>query len=220
MRHFGVELHAVEAAHLVGHAGNRAGVGAGHELEARRQLGDLVAVAHPDLEHAVAFGGVKVGQVFEQGGVSTCTHFGVTKLTLATALHLTAKLLRHGLHAVANAQHRQAQLEHRCRGLVGVVLIDAGGAARENHAPQLAVGGVAAQPRVADVAGVDLAVNVRFAYAPGNQLRELRAEVENENFLVLHGRGSDKATKCHRPSPWTAGRPGGFNRPGSSGLLW
>jgi hypothetical protein len=64
VRHFGVELHGVEAARFVGHAGDRAAVGAGHQLEARRQLGDLVAVAHPHLQHAVAFGVVKSAMPF------------------------------------------------------------------------------------------------------------------------------------------------------------
>ena len=52
MRDFGMELHRVEAARLVGHAGDRAGLGRGHQLEARRHRDHLVAVAHPDLEHA------------------------------------------------------------------------------------------------------------------------------------------------------------------------
>jgi hypothetical protein len=59
VRHLGVELHRVVAARLVGHAGDRAARRAGHQLEAGRQRGDLVAVAHPHLEHAVAFGRAK-----------------------------------------------------------------------------------------------------------------------------------------------------------------
>ena len=59
VRDLGMELHAVVAARFVGHAGDRAARRAGHQLEARRQRGDLVAVAHPDLEHAVALGGVR-----------------------------------------------------------------------------------------------------------------------------------------------------------------
>ena len=49
VRHLGVELHAVEAPLLVGHAGDRAGVGGGHQLEAGGHLRHLVAVAHPHL---------------------------------------------------------------------------------------------------------------------------------------------------------------------------
>jgi len=55
VRHLGMELHAVEAPRFIGHAGDRARLGRGHELEAGGQLGDLVAVAHPHAQHAVAF---------------------------------------------------------------------------------------------------------------------------------------------------------------------
>ena len=66
VRDFGVELHGVELVVFVGHAGDRAGRRGRHQLEARRQRGDLVAVAHPDLEHAVAFVRREVGQAVEQ----------------------------------------------------------------------------------------------------------------------------------------------------------
>ena len=55
---------------LVGHAGDGAAGGAGHELEAFGQGRDLVAVAHPHLQHAVAFGGVEVLDAVQQPGVA------------------------------------------------------------------------------------------------------------------------------------------------------
>jgi hypothetical protein len=53
--------------------------------------------------------------------------FGKTELALGGAFHLAAQLLRHGLHAVADAEHRHAQLENRCgaRGLPASV-VDSG----------------------------------------------------------------------------------------------
>jgi hypothetical protein len=33
---------------------------------------------------------------------------------------------------------------------------------------------------------MDFAKNMGFAHAPGNQLSDLGAEIENEDFLVLH----------------------------------
>src|SRR2546422_7142214 len=50
VRHLGMELHAVEAPRFIGHAGDRARLGRGHELEAGGQRGDLVAVARSE-EH-------------------------------------------------------------------------------------------------------------------------------------------------------------------------
>ena len=39
-------------------------------------------------------------------------HFGVTELAVICVTHLPAQLLRHSLHAVADAQHRNAEPEH------------------------------------------------------------------------------------------------------------
>ncbi len=119
MRDLGMELHAVEAALLIRHRRDRAGVGGSHQLEPRRQLRDLVAVAHPDLEHAVAFRRAQVLDVFQQPGVAARPDFGVAELAHASRLDPAAELLGHGLHPVADAQHRHAQVEHRRRRLAG-----------------------------------------------------------------------------------------------------
>ncbi len=123
MRDFRVELHAVEAALLIGHRGDRAGLGGGHQLEARRHLGDFVAVAHPDLEHAVTFGRAQVLDAVEQPGMAARADLGRAELTHPPRLHATAQLLRHGLHAVADAQHRNAEPEHRLRRLAGRLVV-------------------------------------------------------------------------------------------------
>ena len=114
---------------------------------------------------------------------------GVAELALVAAFDLAAELERHRLHAVADAQHRHAQLEHGLRRLVRGLLVHAGVAARQDHALQAPVGGVLADAGVADVAGMDLAVDVRLAHAAGDQLRDLGAEVEDEDLVVLHGSG-------------------------------
>ena len=142
----------------------------------------------------MAFGRVKVLNAVQQLGVAARTHFGVAKFALVAALHLAAQLLGHGLHAVANAQHGQAQLEHGI-GRAVVHLVHAGVAAREDDALELAVPGPVAHPVAAHVAGVDFAVHMRFADAAGDELRDLRAEVEDEDFLVLHGDGPPQKVK-------------------------
>jgi hypothetical protein len=40
-----------------------------------------------------------------------------------------------------------------------------------------------------DVVGMQLAIHLLLAHAAGDQLRDLRAEVEDEDFLVGHGAG-------------------------------
>ncbi len=135
----------------------------------------------------MAFRRGEVGNVLEQRGVAMGPHLGVTELALVPAFHLAAQLLRHGLHAVADAQHRHAQLEHSLRGLVGRFLVDAGMAAGKNHAFELAVGRVLAHPVVRHITRMHLAVNVGLAHTPRDQLGHLGAEIEDEDLLVLHG---------------------------------
>ena len=183
---FGVELHAVEVAILVGHAGDGAAGGAGHELEAFGQGRDLVAVAHPHLQHAVAFGGVEVLDAVQQPGVAAGADFGVAEFPGVAAFHLSAQLHGHGLHAITDAQHGHAQLEDGVRGAV-IHFIDAGMAAGEDDALELAVGGVLPDPVAADVAGMDFAVDVGFADAPRDELGDLRAEIQDQDLLMVHG---------------------------------
>jgi hypothetical protein len=173
VRDLGVELHRVEAAIFVGHAGDGAGIGGRHELEAGRHFGDLVAVAHPDVEHALAFGRGVVGDVLEQRRVAAGAHVGGAEFALVAAFDLAAQLVRHGLHAVADAQHRKAQIEDGLRRLVGGFFVNAGVAAGKDHALERAVLGVVADPFVADVAGVDFAEHVGVAHAAGDQLGDL-----------------------------------------------
>ena len=178
-----MELHAVVAARLVGHAGDRAARRRGHRHEARRQLGDAVAVAHPDVEQAVAFGIGLVLQAVEQPGVAARPHPRRAELAVVAPLDRAAELRRHGLHAVADAEHRHAGLPHRLRRaqLVAVV-VGAGMAARQHDALRRE----AADEVVGDVVRMDLAVDLRLAHASGDELRDLRAEVEDEDLVVMH----------------------------------
>jgi hypothetical protein len=183
MRDLGVELHRVVAARLVGHAGDRATGGGGHQLEARRQAGNLVAVAHPDLEHAMAFRRAEILDVLEQVGVAMGAHLGVAEFAVIAPLDLAAQLHGHSLHAVADAQHRHAQVPHGLRRAQLVVFIGTGVAAGQDDG----LGGELADEVVGDVVRVDLAIDVRLADAAGDQLRDLRAEIKNEDFVVHDG---------------------------------
>ncbi len=115
---FGMELYAVESARLVGHAGNRRGGVGTDDPETGRQFGDLVAVAHPHVEQAVPFVVGPVLNIAQQGRVALGADFGITEFALGGVFDLAAELRRHGLHAVADAQHRHAKVEHdvRCAG--------------------------------------------------------------------------------------------------------
>ena len=97
-----------------------------------------------------------------------------------------AEGLHHELEAVADAQHRDAELEDFRVAFRGVGLIDAGGAAAQDDP-----GGV----RRADflrrsLPGDDAAVDVEFADSAGDELTVLGAEIQHEDgFSMVHGSG-------------------------------
>jgi len=65
VRDFRMELRGIETARFVGHARDRARWGRQHQLETFRHRGDFVTMAHPHLEHAVAFAATEVLDPFE-----------------------------------------------------------------------------------------------------------------------------------------------------------
>ncbi len=113
--YFRMKLQPVKLAAFVSHCGNRCSDVVGDDFKTARQYIHLVAMTHPHVEQTVAF---RIGPVLDfpqQFGMPSCTHFGITEFTHQAVLHLAAELRRHGLHAVADAQHRHADLEHDLR---------------------------------------------------------------------------------------------------------
>ena len=89
------------------------------DMEAGRNLGDLVTVAHPHVETEHAIVVHVVFDAVEQPGLAHQIDAGIAELAHVRALHLAAELLGHGLHAVADAEQRHAQSNTACgaRGL-------------------------------------------------------------------------------------------------------
>ena len=85
-------------------------------------------------EHAVAFLGAEVLNAFEKLGVTVGADFGVAELTLRAAFDAAAELLGHRLHAVADAENRNAGFEHGLAGLVVAFFIGAHVRAGKNDA--------------------------------------------------------------------------------------
>jgi hypothetical protein len=121
----------------------------------------------------MALGRGEVGYTLEQARVPSGTYFGRPKLPMVAGLNLSAKLQGHGLHAITNTKYGKATLKDKFGGLIGMVVVGARMTARENDAFDGMSVKVSLQPIVGHVAGVDLAVNVKLAQAPGNELREL-----------------------------------------------
>ena len=103
VHHLGMELHAVEAAAVVGDGGEGRALAGGHHAEAGRQAGHPVAMAHPHL-----LARARRPDAVEQGAGRRHVEIGAAELAVLGALHLAAELGAHGLLAVADAEHRHA----------------------------------------------------------------------------------------------------------------
>jgi hypothetical protein len=115
--------------------------------------------------------------------VAAHAHFRVAELAHLPALHGAAQLRGHGLHAVADAQHGNPQLEDGPGGARGLLLGDGRVAPGEHHA----AGIERAHEIVAHVVRVQLAVHPRLANAPRDELRDLGPEVEDEDLVSRRG---------------------------------
>ncbi|MNO91998.1 hypothetical protein D3C76_835590 [compost metagenome] len=185
--HFRVELHAVVAARVVEHAGDRAARGAGQHVEVARHLGDLVAVAHPHVQAQYAVGVDVVFDAVEQAALADHVHAGITEFTQVGTFDLAAHLLGHGLHAVADAQHGYVQVEHRLRGARAVGFVDRLGAAGEDDAARVEF----ADRFIVHVERMQLAVHADFAHAAGDQLGVLGTEIEDQDAVSVNVEGHD-----------------------------
>ena len=208
VRDLGMELHRVEAARRIGHRRDRACVAAADRRESRRQRGHLVAVAHPDVEEAVPFGVAAVLDAGEELRMSARADLGIAELAHAPGLDRAAQLRRHRLHAVADAEHRHALRPHGVGRARRVALGHAVRPAREHDALRRE----APHEVVADVVRMDLAVDVRLAQAARDELRVLRAEIEDQDPGM--GRGGHRITR-RRTSPRRSAAAGEVIRRGN-----
>ena len=182
----GVELHAVDGALEILEGGHRHRVGAGRDLEARRGGDDGVGVGHPHL--------LLQGQLAEQGRRRGDLERRAAVLAGVGAGDLAAELLGHQLGAVADAEDGNAA---PVDGLVD------GGRPFDMHrlgtaAEDDPLGSAGEHVGDRHVAGDDLRVHVRLAHAPGDQLRVLGAEVDDEDGVEGLGVGA----QCPMPTPW------------------
>ena len=128
----------------------------------------------------MAFRGAVIFQGVQQLRVPPRAHLGIAELAHPARLDLAAQLLRHGLHAVADSQYGNAQLEHRLRCPIVRFLVGRHVAAGQDDAP----GAEFAHERIRDVTGMNLAIDLCLAYPARDELRVLRAEIENQDLVV------------------------------------
>ena len=120
------------------------------------------------------FDGCIVGQEQRRSGAG---HPGASVLALHAPADDTAELLADQLGAVADAEHRNAQVVDRRIERRRTVDVDALGAARQDDRRRLAVGDLVGGDPVRD----DLGVHLQLTHPTGDQLGVLGAEVDDEN---------------------------------------
>src|SRR5258708_3312497 len=116
----------------------------------------------------------------EQRTILGHLHLGAAELAVMAALDLAAELVRHRLLAVADAEHRQAGLIELGRRQGGVGVETRSRAAGRDHGPGLHRRKGFARFLVRH----NLAIDAVFAHAPGDQLGDLGAEIDDEDFVV------------------------------------
>ena len=175
--HLRVKLHAVELPRLIADAHGGAGLGMSRQAEAFRYPGHIVAVAHP--------GDAALRQTPEQGAGGIKPGLGLAILPGRVVLgggDQAAQLMAQQLAAVADAQdgHPQA-VDPRVR-VGGIGGVNAVGAAGKDDAQGI----VGPDLLQAHVKGFYLAIHIALPHTAGDQLVILAAEVQDQDFLVLH----------------------------------
>jgi hypothetical protein len=114
----------------------------------------------------------------------------VAEFPMPRSAHVAAEHVGHQLHAVADAEHGGAELEERRVETRRARLGDAARTAGEDDPGRLP----GAQPLERRIEGHDLRIDRQLAQPSRDQLRVLRAEIQDENGL-MHGRN---AGSCER----------------------
>ena len=190
VRHLRVELDGEQAALAILHRGDGDPVGGRGDAEAFGRARDGVAVAHPD--------GVGRRQVLQQRAGLRDVELGPAVLPVAGRRDLPAEVLRHQLVAVADPEHRDAEVEQPRVDLRRALLVDAQRAAGQDDAGRALRRELGSRQVVRD----DLGVDVRLAHPPGDQLGVLRPEIDDE----------DGARVGHRPPSGPSRRAAGSGR--------
>ncbi len=185
--HLGMKEQRVESARRILHGRHGRVRGRGDHGESGRRVGDEIAVAGPDLERG--------RQPREQCRPRLDLHRRVAELATRGTADRAAEHVRHQLHAVANAERGDAKLEHRRvrPGRSGIP--DRARSARKDDARGAPPRDVRRRRRRRQNFGI----HRQFTQAPRNQLRVLRAKIEDKNRLMCHRGGNVEARA--RPTP-------------------
>ena len=168
----GVELQPVDVALGVADDGVGGVFGFSERAEAGGELGDFVAVAVPDFQLG--------GELVEEGALWVALELAGAVFAGGGTLDLATETVGDELHAIANAENRDAEVVDFFVHLRSLRRINAGRAARENDAGRAEFFDL----RGFGAEGEDFGVDATLANAAGNDLGVLGTEIENEDFFL------------------------------------
>ena len=185
-----MELHAVEVPAWVRHGGDGRIGRAGGDAEAGRHGDHAVAVAHPHRQPAPG------RQTIEQPMLIVDGHFRRAELLARRTFHGATELAGHGLHPIADAEHRHTGREHRLWNPRRLGRDGGFRPAGQHDAARPSLGQVCCR----GVPGHDLAIDAGFAHAPGDELGGLRAEIQDQQAFHarVHHRAAAIIHGCRR----------------------
>ena len=170
MRDLGVKLHAEDRSLLVPERADWISIALrGHPIALGRLL-DVIPVTHPRRHRLVS------RESGEQPARLQHFHLCAPVLTPICPYHLPALDVGDQLHSVTDAEDR-SDVEDGGIGERDVVAVDRVGSAAEDYSGWLPL----ADPLNGSTRRVDLGIHPRFADPPGDQLRELGAEIDDED---------------------------------------
>ncbi len=172
-----MELHAIEAPLFVSDGDIRAGGAVGIQPEALRDLLHIIPMAHPTdagfrkaLEELAGSVKESLGLAVLSGGI------------FCGSDHTPPQIMRQKLTAVADPQHRHAQLEQLRVSLRRGGVVDAVGAAGKDHADGIHGPDFVHRRCI----GLYLAVHAALPYPPGYELVILAPKVQHHYILMFH----------------------------------
>src|SRR3989304_3831582 len=151
--------------------------------EPRRHPFNSITMGHPH------DGRIVFTDVLEEIALVVDGEIGPPVLPVLGFYHLPAGEMGHQLHAVADAENRNALIEEFLGDARRLLIVHAGWAAGE-HDTLWAVSQNRGQRRRARQ---NLRIDLRFADTAGDQLGVLRPEVENQNSIVPEFHTSKRA---------------------------
>ncbi|CAH2402973.1 hypothetical protein MES5069_360093 [Mesorhizobium escarrei] len=181
MHHFGVEHDAVHLALDIAEDGEGRAFRFAEHLEPLGQGDDAVAVAHP---HLMALAGRP--QALEQRAVLLDLDEGAAEFAMVGAFGDAAHLHAHRHLAIADAEHRHTGIEDDLRRARAADVAGRGRAAGEDHRFRID----ALERRFGRLERHDLGKHAGLADAPGDELRELAAEIDNQDGVGQDGVGT------------------------------